>query len=39
MPSKILENKPLVEAIFELRWELQEIHDQNLGPNLGTEPN
>lgn len=24
MPKKILKNKPLVEAIFELRWELQE---------------
>ncbi|MBI4848297.1 MAG: TIGR04255 family protein [Nitrospirae bacterium] len=25
MPRKRLENKPLVEAIFELRWELKEI--------------
>ena len=24
MERKILKNKPLVEAIFELRWELQE---------------
>ncbi len=29
MTKKILKNKPLVEAIFELRWELQE-HNQGL---------
>lgn len=25
MPRKVLKNKPLIEAIFELRWELKEI--------------
>lgn len=25
MPRKVLKNKPLVEAIFELKWELKEI--------------
>jgi len=41
MPSKILKNKPLVEVIFELRWDLEEIEDQqqNLGPEMGIEPN
>lgn len=33
MTRKILKNKPLVEAIFELRWELQE-----LAPGMKTDP-
>ncbi|HQJ73851.1 MAG TPA: TIGR04255 family protein [Candidatus Dojkabacteria bacterium] len=33
MERKILKNKPLVEAIFELRWELQE-----LAPGMKTDP-
>jgi len=41
MTSKILSNKPLVEAIFELRWELQEIQSEIniMGPNIGLDPN
>lgn len=40
MSSKILKNKPLLEAIFELRWELQEIQDNinKMGPDIGLDP-
>lgn len=42
MSSKILKNKPLIEAIFELRWELQEdeeLEEKEFGPEMGIEPN
>lgn len=34
MPRKVLKNKPLIEAIFELKWELKEI-----GKGLKIDPN
>jgi len=33
MTKKILKNKPLIEAIFELRWEFQEP-----APGIKTDP-
>jgi uncharacterized protein (TIGR04255 family) len=33
MKRKILKNKPLVEAIFELRWELEEYSEKDRGFN------